>query len=378
MPFVRVFAAAFKPALAASIVVGSAAAGVSAWQYWRGDTPGPFERIQSQGQLLVIAEFGRDADMIVAVDPDDPSARTEIARIGHAPEYGAFATLSPDGRAIAYTALPKDTLRPGADAPAVAGIIETDGAVLRLADDVDLLIAPVWAPDSSAIVVRRNLPRENAAGAFELLRLGRDGSRRVMAESADAALFPIAFSPDGATLYVASLDVSGTDLLAVDAGAGGPTRIAHLSDEIARDWRLSPDGTMLAYTVAESRPQPRVETLILHLTDGTVHDAASGSPGQAEYSPAWSPDGALTMAALTRAGVAAAITVGADGSTERLSGDRRALDQPLAWSPDGQALAVRTMEDAPDQANHLEILMRDGERRAVSDNADVLVVGWLE
>lgn len=378
MPFVRAFAAALKPALAASVVVGSAAAGVSAWQYWSSEAPSPFERIQSQGQLLVISEFGRDADTVVAVDPSDPSGRTEIARIAHAPEYGAFATLSPDGRAIAYTALPEDTLRPGADAPAVAGVIETDGDVLRLADDVDLLIAPVWTPDSSAIVVRRNAARENAAGAFELLWLSRDGSRRVMAASDGAALFPIAFSPDGATLYAASLDVSGTDLLAVDAADGGTTRIAHLSDEIARDWRLSPDGTMLAYTVAESRPQPRVETLILHLADGTVLDAASGSPGQTEYSPAWTPDGALTMAALTRAGVAAAITVGADGGTERLSGDRRALDQPLAWSPDGQALAVRSMEDATGQANHLEILTRDGERRSVSENADVLVVGWLE
>ena len=44
---------------------------------------------------------------------------------------------------------------------------------------------------------------------------------------------------------------------------GVEKRIAHLSDEIARDWKLSPDGSTLAYSVAESGAQPQVITRTL-------------------------------------------------------------------------------------------------------------------
>ena len=126
--------------------------------------------------------------------------------------------------AIAYTALPSDTTKPGPDAPAKAAIVDVNGDVTPLADDVDLLIAPVWSPDSASIVVRKNTPAPDAAGSFELLLLGRDGSRATLTTWTTASVFPIAFAPDGAKLYFAALNNAGTDLYSIAPDGAAETK----------------------------------------------------------------------------------------------------------------------------------------------------------
>lgn len=379
MLIVRVLAAAIKPALVGGAITASAAGGFAAWQYTRDDVTA-FQRVQSAGQRLLVSEFGEGADTIVAIDPADPRiGRTEVARISHAPGYGIFAALSPDGDAIAYTALPADTPRPAPDAPATAAIVEDDGDVVTLATDIDLLIPPVWSPDGASIVVRKNTPAENSAGRFELILLGRDGSRSTVTSWSSAAVFPIAFSPDGAALYFATLDETGVDLYSVAPDGAAETKIAHLSDDIARDWKLSPDGSMLAYSVALSGAQPRVVTMTLDLATGIAAEAVAGSTG-AEFNPAWTPDGELTIASLDAQG-GSAVSVDANGATEQITGSDGAIDLPLGWSPDGATLAVRTIESAPaneDPESHIELVTQDGGRERISESADVLIVGWME
>lgn len=379
MLIVRVLAAAIKPALVGGAITASAAGGFAAWQYTRDDVTA-FQRVQSAGQRLLVSEFGEGADTIVAIDPADPRiGRTEVARISHAPGYGIFAALSPDGDAIAYTALPADTPRPAPDAPATAAIVEDDGDVVTLATDIDLLIPPVWSPDGASIVVRKNTPAENSAGRFELILLGRDGSRSTVTSWSSAAVFPIAFSPDGAALYFATLDETGVDLYSVAPDGAAETKIAHLSDDIARDWKLSPDGSMLAYSVALSGAQPRVVTMTLDLATGIAAEAVAGSTG-AEFNPAWTPDGELTIASLDALG-GSAVSVDANGATEQITGSDGAIDLPLGWSPDGATLAVRTIESAPaneDPESHIELVTQDGGRERISESADVLIVGWME
>ena len=379
MLIVRVLAAAIKPALVGGAITASAAGGFAAWQYTRDDVTA-FQRVQSAGQRLLVSEFGEGVDTIVAIDPADPQrGRTQVARIDHAPGYGIFAALSPDGDAIAYTALPADTPRPAPDAPATAAIVEDDGDVVTLATDIDLLIPPVWSPDGASIVVRKNTPAENSAGRFELILLGRDGSRSTITSWSSAAVFPIAFSPDGAALYFATLDETGVDLYSVAPDGAAETKIAHLSDDIARDWKLSPDGAMLAYSVALSGAQPRVVTMTLDLATGIAAEAVAESSG-AEFNPAWTPDGELTIASLDAQG-GSAVSVDANGATEQITSSDGAIDLPLGWSPDGATLAVRTIESAPaneDAGSHIELVTQDGGRERISDRADVLIVGWME
>jgi Tol biopolymer transport system component len=380
MMLVRVLAAFAKPALVGSTLTVAAAGAYVGYDHWQNDGPTPFQQVQSQGQRLLISEFADEADTIVAVNPDDPSDRVAIATIDHASGYGIFPTLSPDGDAIAYTGLPPDTERPAPDAPAQAAIVDDDGHVTLLADDVDLLVPPVWAPDGESIVVRKNTPEDDSAGSFELIALSRDGSRDTITSWSSAAVFPIAFSPDGATLYFATLNASGTDLYRIGPDGADETLIAHLSDEIARDWKLSPDGSTLAYSVAESGGKPAMLAMTLDLATGAEQRVTSDSD-RAEFNPAWNVDGDLTISSVKPDGGGDAISVDSGGAATALSDNSDAIDLPLAWSPDGSSLAVRSVDAAsPEQAgrSYVEIVKLGGDRERASDAADVLVVGWLE
>jgi Tol biopolymer transport system component len=383
MLFARVLAAAMKPALAVSAATATVGGGVYGWQHWRGDDTTAFERLQSAGQRLLIAEFGNDADVVIAVDPQDiAGSRTEVARIGHAPGWGIFASLAPDGGAIAYTALPEDADEPSPDSPAIAAIVEADGDVHTLASDIDLLIPPVWSPDAKSIVVRKNTPADDRAGNFELLLLGRDGTRSTITAWRSAAVFPIAFSSDGALFYFAALNGTGTDLYSVAPDGAAETLVAHLSDEIARDWRLSPDGTALAYTVAEGGAAPRIAAMRLDLTAGAAVEALPApAGGDAQVNPAWRDDGSLTVASIASDGGGDAVSVAPDGEPETLADNDDSIDIPIEWAPDGSALAVRSVEGATALdagESHVELLTPDGDRERVSEHTDVLIVGWME
>jgi len=382
MLIVRVLAIIAKPALAGGVLTAAAAGGYVAIDTIRGDDATAFQRVQAAGPQLLISEFGRFADTIVAIDPNDiAGSRTEIATIDHADEYGVFATLAPDGGAIAYTALSPDTEQPSPASPANAGIVDADGDVTLLASDVDLLIAPVWSPDSASIVVRKNVAVEDSAGTFELLLLGRDGSRTTLTSWRSASVFPIAFAPDGSTLYFATLNETGSDLYGIAPDGSGETLIAHLSDEIARDWKLSPDGTTLAYSVAQSGPTPEVVTMTLDLASGAASVAIESDAPRAEFNPAWRDDGELTVAAIKPEGGGGALAVDVDGATTALTTNDDSIDLPLAWSPDGASLAVRNVDGASTfeaAESHVDLIAGDGSRERVSEHADVLIVGWLE
>ncbi len=382
MLIVRVLAVLAKPALAGGIVTAAATGGYFAIDNIGGDDATAFQRVQAGGQQLLISEFGRFADTIVAIDPSDiAGSRAEIATIDHADEFGVFAALAPDGSAIAYTALAPDTEDPSPASPAIAGIVDAGGDVTLLATDIDLLIAPVWSPDSASIVVRKNVAVEDSAGTFELLLLGRDGTRATLTSWRSASVFPIAFAPDGSKLYFATLNETGSDLYSVAPDGSAETLIAHLSDEIARDWKLSPDGTTLAYSVAESGATPGVVTMTLDLATAAASVAIESDAPRAEFNPTWRDDGELTVAAIKPEGGGDAVAVDASGATNALTENDDSIDLPLAWSPDGATLAVRSVDGATTfeaGESYVDLIASDGSRERVSDEADVLIVGWLE
>ena len=336
------------------------------------------------GPALLVSEFGMVQDTLWSVSARDPQHRQPLARVPHAPGYGINAALSPDGRSVAYTALPPDLANPSADSPAELWLLDlSTGDARVLAADADLLVAPVWAPDGRSLVFRRSYPAENAAGAFELVRATLDGGQAVLAR-ADAALFPVGFTPDGALLYTQVSPV-GTDL--GRAAGGSPAEaLSHLSDDFTRDWRLSPDSRRLAFLA----PRPSAEgmvprAMVADLSEGagrlSVHiREADGGPA-IDLGPAWHPGGDLTLGRLSpgreRSG---AVRLDDEGS-RALPGPERGFDVPIAWSPDGRLLAVRNFEGSsavdPGRAR-LELVKEDGGRRPVNLGGDVAVVGWLE
>lgn len=379
MPLVRVLSVVAKPALLGSIAVATAAGAYLAWDTTRPDGLTPFEAIQRADARLIVSEFGENEDTIVAIDPDDTSDRTTLATIDHAPGWGIFATLSPEGDAIAYTALPPDTPDPSPDTPAIAGVVEADGDVIALAANVDLVIPPVWAPDGASVIARRSTLADEGTGTQELIALGLDGSEASLTSWSSAAVFPVGFTPDGATFYFATLNASGSDLYRIGADGSGETLVAHLSDDISREWTLSPDGASLAYSVAESGTQPRVVAMRLDLATGVATQALDAAGSQ--INPAWSRDGELTVASVKPEGGGNAVIASSDGVGDALVDNDDTIDLPLAWSPDGATLAVRAVDGAtPYEArgSRIELLRRDGTREAVSEGPDVLIVGWTE
>lgn len=380
MLLVRVLTAAAKPALVAGALSAVAVGGFFAIDRFNSGHTTPFEAVQQRGHRLLISEFGDRSDHIVAVNPDNTGDRTTIATIDHATGYGVFPVLSPDGKAIAYTALPANVANPAPDTPAQAAVVDAKGHVQTLATDIDLLVPPVWMPNSRAIVVRKNTPERNAAGTFQLLLLGRDGSRTTITTWSTAALFPIAFSPDSSKLYFATLNSAGSDLYSVAPDGSGETKLAHLSDDVSRDWKLSPDGTTLAYSVAQSGPKPAIITRTLDLASGAVADAVAASGPREEFNPAWRRDGELTIASVNPQGGGDAVAVGGGGQTQSITSHASSIDLPLAWSPDGSKLAVRAVQGASPTdagASHVELVDGKGGRERVSSRADVLIVGWL-
>jgi WD40 repeat protein len=397
MLLVRVLAAAMKPAMVTGAIAATTAGGLFAYSNYTSDSPTAFQRVQQAGGRLLVSEFGATADVIIAIDPNDVSGSREvIATIDHAAEYGITAALSPDGGAIAYTALPADTADPAPDVPAIAGIVNANGDVVVLANDIDLVVPPVWSPDGGAIVVRKNTACETAglscddypAGFFELILLGRDGSRSTITSWRSAGAFPVGFSPDGSTFYFATLNAAGTDLYRVAPDGSGEALVAHLSDQIARDWQISPDGASLAYSAAESGAEPMVVARVVDLATGAVVDAlgegsleagpSSTGVARGEFNPAWQPDGDLTVASMNLDGGSAAVSVGS-GGTEVETQSSDSMDLPLNWSPDGGTLAVRSVDgETPFEAgaSHVE-LISDGGRERISESSDVTIVGWM-
>lgn len=393
----RVLAAAAKPVIVTGAIAATGGGAYLAYDTITTPNPTAFQRLQTAGQRLLVSEYGTHADTIVALDPADVAgSRQVITTIEHAPEYGIQATLSPAGDAIAYTGLPADTPRPNPASPAVAGIVDVDGTTTVLADDVDLLIAPVWVQDGSAIVVRKNTTCDAAgldcethpAGLFELVRLGVDGSRNTITTWQSAAAFPIGVSQAG-VLYFATLNAAGTDLYSIGLDGSNETLIAHLSDQVARDWRLSPDGSSIAYSAAESGAQPAVVARVCDLATGAISDLigaadlSAGPPStgvaRGEFNPTWQPDGDLTVAALNLDGGASALSLDGAGVTAETVRDD-AIDLPLTWSPDGETLVVRSVEgETPYEAGASRVeVLQDGEREPVSDSSDVTIVGWTE
>lgn len=105
---------------------------------------------------LVYKEFGNEADTIWLVNPVDPSERKKIVTIPHRRTFGIFASLSPDGRFLAYVTLPED-------APADPTLSHSDlllmdlttGYTELLLENVDQYYLPLWAPDSRLLYVRQ-------------------------------------------------------------------------------------------------------------------------------------------------------------------------------------------------------------------------------
>ena len=266
-----------------------------------------------------------------------------------------------------------------------------DGSYPRLlTTDADLLIAPVWVPDSASLVFRRSQSRENAAGAFELVRVsladgGQTAARPVESTlvTAEAGLFPVGFSPDGERLYYTQVSAAGTELGQVPTGGGLSSLLAHLGDDFTRDWHLSPDGARLAFLAPQQSQAGTVLRAMVMELNGTFQLRPALPPADRpaqDFNPIWHPrDGDLTLGRLAL-GEARAPVMRVDASgVQPLEAPSQGFDVPLAWSADGSTLALRSFQgDLESEIGpwHLVLLDAEGQRREVKAESEISFVGW--
>lgn len=334
------------------------------------------------GPQLIFAEYGTTADRVYIAPPADPTQRTLIATVEHVEGWGLNPAPAAAGGRVAYTVLPPGS-RPQGDAPAELWLVDVAArSKTRLAGDADLRVPPVFDAGGTMLVYRSSA----AAGQQALVRVDlASGARRpVHTAETTFGIYPVGFGRDGALVF-ASLSPRGTDIYRVWDGEP-PALLFHASDQIARDWRLSPAGDAIAYLAPEVRAERVVQRLVVVRLDGTDQRPLPGiADTQAaidQVAPVWTPAGdGVTVGSEANPGTSsAATTVALNGGTSTaLAAPPRGFDAPLGWSPDRQFLAARSFVGTTTQAPGAEttvVIAAGGQRRTVSATTDVIFLGW--
>ena len=329
---------------------------------------------------LLFAEFHSTADIVYAAPASDPERRTLVARVEHAEGWGINPAPAMAGTLVAYTVLPAGS--PGRrDARAELWVLDVQTRTrTRLARDADLLVAPLLDRAGGYLSYRSTGP----SGEQRLVRVDlRTRARRVL-HTYDGAfgVYPVGFASDGALLF-AQLSNSGTDVYRVRDGQV-PELLFHASDNIARDWQLSPDGQRLSYLAPEVVAERVVHRLrVVELVAGAVHGVAADAAAVEQFAPVWTPagDGVTVGREAYPAANAAAVTLWLGGGrATSLAAPERGFDAPLGWSPDGRYLAARSF-DGPGSfepgRESMVVISTDRVRRAVTSRAEVIFLGWL-
>jgi Tol biopolymer transport system component len=368
-----------SPWAALAAVLGVALLGVLALAVLR---VGPVDSIttgSSEAPRAGIAyfEFGETADTLWIADLQSPSKRTKLLLAQHAPEYGVVPSLSPDGRRFVYTSLPLETRKPTPETPAGLWLKSAGGSErpVLIARDVELLVRPVWSPDGRGVVYRRFSAQyglylhDVTHGAEPLPGAGE----RLLVEDA-AALFPVAFSKDGMSLYYVRLSQEASVLYSLDLTSNEAKAVVRLADGMTRDWALSPDGTKLAYLeMTLDADKLASQAFIANIEAGTTRAVTSEDDNA--FGPVWSRDGSLIVgrAGSTGAGV---IRVGGEGA---FKAPVNGFDVPLLQAPGNAGVIVSSFDGASASSpgvSALTLLAPDGARRRIA-SGDVTFLGWV-
>lgn len=317
-------------------------------------TPTPQPPVEPTSYRLLYAEFGPAEDIIWSISPSGPTDRAKVAAVPHKMGWAIAAALSPDGKRIAYNAMPETGLNAATDGEAFVLEIET-GEAKSVAKGVDLLTEPVWSPEGKFLFLRRNVGDYVTAVLVDLPRLEEDEAatgtpdassliRIVLREHVSDVLsfIPVGFdAASGTLLFIqvqggtqsgtflgqyspATFETVSTATAVVEATASAlaatptlpppspppppsPTvpaspepspalRGSHylfLSDQTAFEFALSPDSSRLAFLVPSLVEGSFVfVTRVADIGGDQVDElTASNLPAGAHLSPVWHPDG---------------------------------------------------------------------------------------
>jgi hypothetical protein len=285
------------------------------------------------GDYAVVARTEGDTDVITVARADNAELSMEITRVRHVDGYSAAGAVSPDGKLLAL-ALPDS----GTPTQPLASLVVVDlgsGAQQKLTGDVDALAAPVWAPDGASLVITRTSVSLNGEANVAFLRVPVAGGAATTAFTVRAVLGAYGVGFDRQDRFIA-VEIDGRGSTALRDGA----ELSLLSTQITRDWRLSPDGSQIAFIESNLDGGIHYEARTAVL-DGSRPDASNGAQvdGSQQLGVAWQPGapaatfgGEHPIQSSARFEAQAAAADGVTGGA--------GFDVPLGYSNDGTALAV--------------------------------------
>ncbi|MCX7616795.1 hypothetical protein [Tepidiforma sp.] len=278
------------------------------------------------GTYAVVGRTEGSVDIIGVVRADQPDNVIEVARVPHIDGFTTTGSVDDRGRYVALAAVDGGT--PLAPAASLVLVDLERGTAERLLAGIEPSQTPLWKADSSGVIVTR-ARQDGDRQVIDVLEVALDGAVRLRWTQDALGVYPVGWR-EGRVLSVA-IDARGSTLQAEGQD------VARLSSGFTRDWALSPDGRALAFIEVtpgtEAGYTPRVVRLDGEATGSTQALTASGA---ATLGAAWGPNGVPAFGAVPRAAGAAAPSGDASAQALRAAG----FDVPLAYSPDGEALAV--------------------------------------
>ncbi len=250
--------------------------------------------------------------------------RTNVSERWWLPEEGSLVTgiaAAPDGTQLALAwAMPGEGgFQPGTTDIWLSTLPAADPRpLLTRADSLESWRDPVWAPDGRSLLITHQQPLRDAAGEAQTIRMtvervALDGTRQVLLENAEQA----ALSADGMQLTWLQVDPATWSQRLMQAQADGSQArelIAASTFRALASPRFTQDASAIVFSA--SGTHQRQET-----------SAGSRSGAVMAHGDPWH----IWLASL------------ADGALTRLTDEP--LDGPtLAWSPEGDALAVLAAE----------------------------------
>ena len=332
----------------------------------RGDTA-PDEPLR-----FLFAETAGGATAIWSADPAAPADRRLLARVTHDPEWGIRAAVSPDGRYLAYTAMPSGARDPARSATLTLLDLRQRTS-RRLATSLDLRTTPIWLADRPRLVALRG----SASGLGTLVAIGLDGSQRSLAVAAPGErLVPVGGAAREGGLVMAVVRRDDLRLRLIDR-EGTARDIAPLGPAPSRGFAISPDGAALAFLRLEPvATERRYRAQTIDLATGRVTPLYPAAQRDEDTGVAWTLGGEAVVTALaTAAGGGHTLGPSPWRESEREDG----FDAVVGLSPDGRWLVLRTFAGGTTRAPGLEsvtLLGADGIRRTVSAEGGVTPIGW--
>ncbi|MEX2375931.1 MAG: hypothetical protein WD942_10175, partial [Dehalococcoidia bacterium] len=343
----------------------------------RGDTSPEAVVMPPGAPRVVFAEFGLNEDRIYSAPADALNNRTLHATVPHAPGWGLNPAVAIAGALVAYTILPEDSA-PDRGASAELWMLDiTTQNLTRLARDADLLAPPVFVDDGTALVYRRSQGTAQELVRVSVTELTREVVHR---EQTSFGIFPLG-TARGHDLLFTRISPEGTDLYSVHPD-GAIERLFQLSEELARDWHVSPAGDAIAFLAPMFDGERAVHRARVVALDSS-NDWTPPVPGEGtdtalseQYAPIWSPDGsAITIGQEAPSGSQAAALLALDGAHELLPPPEAGFDVPLGWSADGRYLMARSFDGVNSNQPGIErtvLIDRTGARITLEVTSEVI------